>query len=63
MKLDVIFHLDHVNADRVINSRGKSHSMKQKKIRETYLDSLKGFPHRYSTTNLRISDHDISTMK
>ena len=25
--------------------------------RETYLDSSKGFPHRYSTTKLRISAH------
>ena len=34
-------------------------SVKQKLARETYLDSSKGFPHRYSTTKLRISAHDL----
>ena len=39
------------------------HSVKKKFARESYLDTVNKFPHRYSTTKFRISAHDLAIEK
>jgi exonuclease III len=39
------------------------HSIKKRFARESYLDLAQKFPHRYSTTKLRISSHDLEIEK